>query len=88
MLLSWQIDMAHDLGCERFICLTDAKLEAFEELRDQIQQFGGEFHTISGPLPLVSLLSADQALMVIADGLIADRAQVAALLTGQRGVLV
>lgn len=88
MLLSWQIDMARDLGCERFICLTDAKLEAFEELRDQIQQFGGEFHTISGPLPLVSLLSADQELMVIADGLIADRAQVAALLTGQRGVLV
>lgn len=87
MLLSWQIDMARDLGCERFICLTDAKLEAFEELRDQIQQFGGEFHTISGPLPLVSLLSADQELMVIADGLIADRAQVAALLTGQRGVL-
>ena len=88
MLLSWQIDMAHDLGCGRFICLTDAKLEALEELRDQIQQFGGEFHTISGPLPLVSLLSADQELMVIADGLIADRAQVAALLTGQRGVLV
>lgn len=87
MLLSWQIDMARDLGCERFICLTDAKLEAFEELRDQIQQFGGEFHTISGPLPLVSLLSADQELMVIADGLIADRAQVAALLAGQRGVL-
>lgn len=87
MLLSWQIDMARDLGCERFICLTDAKLEAFDELQDQIQQFGGEFHTISGPLPLVSLLSADQELVVIADGLIADRAQVAALLASTRGVL-
>ena len=87
MLLSWQVDLARDLGCERFICLTDAKLEAFDELQAQIQQFGGEFHTISGPLPLVSLLSADQELVVIADGLIADRARAATLLSGKRGVL-
>ena len=86
-LLSWQVDLAHDLGCERFVCLTEAKHEAFDELRAQIEGFGGEFHTISGPMPLVSLLSADQELVVIADGLIADRELVSNLLEQQRGVL-
>ena len=86
-LLSWQVDLARDLGCDRFICLTDSKHEAFDELRLQIEEFGGEFHTISGPMPLVSLLSADQELVAIADGLIADRGKVGTILGRSRGVL-
>ncbi len=86
-LLSWQIDLARDLGCERVVCLTDAKSEALEDVQDQVLQFGGEFHAISGPLPLVSLLSADQELVVVADGLVADRSQVRSLFAGTRGVL-
>lgn len=86
-LLSWQIELAHDLGCDRFVCLTEAKTDAFTKIREQIEQFGGEFHTISGPMPLAALLTADDELVVIADGLVPDREETVELLKDRRGVL-
>ena len=86
-MLSWQVDLARDLGCERFVCLSDAKSEAFDDLRDYIEEFGGEFHSINGHMPLVGLLSADQEIVVLADGLIADRSVVSTILGDRRGVL-
>lgn len=86
-LIAWQVDLARDLGCQRIICLAERVTEALGDLRHQVEAEGLDFHLVRGPLPLVSLLSADQELAVFADGLVADRERLASAFNDNRGVL-
>lgn len=86
-LLSWQVDLARDLGCSRIVCLADGESEQLDEVREQVEGFGLDFQMVRGPLPLVGLLTADQELVVIADGLVADRELVRELMGQGRGVV-
>lgn len=86
-LIAWQVDLARDLGCQRIICLAERETEALGDLREQVEAEGLDFQLVRGPLPLVSLLSADQELAVFADGLVADRERLASAFNGNRGVL-
>lgn len=86
-LLEWQVDIARDLGCSRIVCLAQGERAAIREVREQCERAGLDFLLIGGPLPLVGLLSADQELVVIADGLVADRDRVKQALGDGRGVL-
>lgn len=85
-LIEWQVDMARDLGAERIICLAESDSEPLQALRRRVEGQGLEFHLVRGPLPLVSLLSADQELVVIADGLVVDRKRLYAAMGQRRGV--
>lgn len=78
--------MARDLGCERIICLAERDSEPLQDLREAVENEGLEFQLVRGPLPLARLLSADQELLVIADGLVIDRERLSQIFTEQRGV--
>lgn len=86
-LLAWQLDLAKDLGCSRIICLCERDSDLLDEVRRQAEQQGLEFRWIGSPMPLSGLLSADQDLVVLADGLVADRGQLLRALGDRRGVL-
>jgi len=85
-LIAWQVDMARDLGCTRIICLAQRDSEPLQDLHESVESAGLEFQLVRGPLPLARLLSADQELVVIADGLVIDRERLAATIGEQRGV--
>lgn len=86
-LIAWQVDMARELGCTRIICLAESNIGPIKELRDSVEGEGLQFQLISGPLALVGLLSADQELVVIADGLVIDRERLSVTLGERRGVV-
>lgn len=73
-VLAWQVDLARQLGCERIICLCEAPQTEILELQRETEATGGEFHAVRGNLQLVTLLRADDELVMIADGLIIDNA--------------
>lgn len=69
-VLAWQFDLAIKLGCERIVCLCEAPQPEILALQHEAERVGCEFHAINGPLQLVSLFTADQDLVVLADGLV------------------
>lgn len=71
-VLAWQVDLAHQLGCERIICLCEATQQEILDLQRATEATGGEFHAVRGNLQLVTLLRAGDELVMIADGLIVD----------------
>ncbi|MEL7218733.1 MAG: hypothetical protein AAGK01_09920 [Pseudomonadota bacterium] len=72
-VLGWQIDLARDLGCTRIICLCEAPGSEILELQQETEALGGEFHAVRGNMQLVSLLRADDQLVVLLDGVVIDR---------------
>lgn len=86
-LIAWQVDMAIELGCSRIICLAERDSGPIQDLRAAVEREGLQFQLISGPLALVGLLSADQELAVIADGLVVDRERLSLVMGERRGVV-
>lgn len=72
-VLEWQIDIALDAGCQRVICLTERNWPQLEPIRHALERKGLQFHAISTPAQLVGLLSADQEILAIGDGVVLDR---------------
>ena len=72
-LIDWQLDLVRDLDCQRVICIAAGPSSQLDSFRNRVEQSGLEFHAIGGPLQLVSLVSADQELVVLGDGVIIDR---------------
>lgn len=85
-VLAWQINLARDLGCERIICHCDAPGELVLALQQQVEETGGEFHAIRSNLQLASIMRADDELVMLLDGLLADR-EVAMAFTGPNASL-
>ena len=71
-VLAWQVDLVRALGCERIICLCEAPGGEVLAQQRRVEAAGGEFHAIRSNLQLVSLLRADDELVLLLDGLIAD----------------
>lgn len=86
-LLEWQVDLAKELGCSRILCLCEHDIDPLDDARRAAERLGLEFHLVPGPLQLVGQLTADQELLVIADGLVADRGLLVARLGEGRGIL-
>ena len=72
-VLEWQVDIALDNGCERIICLAERSWPQLEPIRQKLERKGLEFHDIAGPMQLVGLVSADQEILAIGDGVIVER---------------
>ncbi len=71
-VLAWQFDLARALGCERVICLCEAAGPEILDIQHEAETAGVQFHAIRGPLQLVGLITADQDLMMMLDGLVIE----------------
>ncbi len=85
-VLAWQVELARGLKCERIICLCENAGENVLSLQQLVEQTGGEFHAIRSNLQLASLIRADDELIMLMDGLLADR-EVIARFTSADGML-
>ncbi len=81
----WQVDLAHALLCERVICLCEGPNDTLTTLQREVEERGGEFHAIRSNLQLVSLVRADDELIMMADGVLADRDAVMQFAAGTNG---
>ncbi|MFU7528584.1 hypothetical protein [Qipengyuania sp. ASV99] len=71
-VLEWQGQLMQSLGCERIICLCETPGPAILALQRQVECRGTEFHAVRGNLQLVSLIRADDELVMLMDGLLAS----------------
>lgn len=83
-VLAWQVELVRSLGCERIVCLCEAPQGEVLALQKRVESEGGAFHAIRSNIQLASLVRADDELLMILDGLIADRSTVITL-TGFEG---
>jgi len=84
-VLAWQAELAAALACERIICLCDTVSETILALQRDVEAQGREFHAVRSNLQLVGMVRADDELMMIADGLLADHAAVTGLVLDKTG---
>lgn len=71
-VLDWQGEYARILGCERIICLCDTPGSQVLDLQRSFEGSGGEFHAVRGNMQIVSLVRADDELVMMRDGLVVD----------------
>ena len=71
-LAEWQAQLAIALGCERIICLCNSADETVLHLQSWVEAQGLAFHAIRGNLQLVGLIKAQDELLLLSDGLVAD----------------
>lgn len=83
-----QLGLALALGCERIVCIARGLRPELVELQHAAEDHGARFHVVSGPRGLVGLVTANDELIVLADGLLAPAAEGIAQLEGGQGVLV
>ena len=86
-VLAWQAELALALACERIICLCDNVSDTILSLQRAIEGEGGEFHAVRTNLQLVSMVRADDELVMIADGLLADPETVRAFALHESDIL-
>ncbi|MFL0671229.1 MAG: hypothetical protein ACJLS3_07355 [Erythrobacter sp.] len=79
-LILWQMRLAQELRCGRLIVLTDAADETFAEVERACRAGGMAFHRLARFAGLAALLHVDDELLLLGDGLLAERAALAALL--------
>lgn len=79
-VLEWQAQMACDLGCGRMIVLAETASDTIVAAQQAVERRGVQVHCLKGFSRLPALLHSDDEVLIIADGLIPDHAQVKALL--------
>ncbi len=86
-VIAWQVDLVRELGCERIVCLSEGPSPELIGLQREVEASGLKFNLIRGSLHLVGLVTADQDIVVIADGLVVERALACGMLKDGRGIL-
>ncbi len=71
-LIAWQMDLAKALGCDKLLCLAEGGDDTSTEVENQAELAGLPLEFLGGPRHLPSKITADQDLVVIADGLVMD----------------
>lgn len=71
-VLAWQGAWVHSIGCERVICLISAVNDDVLALQRMVEEGGAEFHAIRSAIQLGALVRADDELVMLLDGLVAD----------------
>lgn len=79
-VLAWQVNAAQALGCERVVVLSDAPGEALAEAERAARTQGMAFQRLARFAELAALLRAEDELLLLADGMLPDKAVLAALL--------
>lgn len=83
-----QLALVLALGCERIVCIARGILPELVELQHAAEEHGARFHVVSGPRGLAGLITANDELIVLADGLLAEPAAAAAQIEAGPGVIV
>lgn len=81
-VLTWQAALLQSLGVERVLCLTGSSGTGSTvlSLQHTLESAGVAFHALNGFAALPALVRAEDDLLVLADGLVPDRAVVRAVL--------
>jgi hypothetical protein len=87
-LARFQLSLSLALGCQRIVCIAHEMSSELAELQNLAQRAGARFHCIAGPLALAGLVTANDEVVVIADGLLAPVDGAVALLEGRHSVIV
>lgn len=83
-----QLAAALQLGCERIVCIAAGLAPELIALQHIAEGKGLQFHVIAGARSLQGLVTANDELVVFADGLFSSVKQTVALLEKGQGVLV
>lgn len=83
-----QLGLVLALGCERIVCLARGLGSELVELQHVAEDHGARFHVVSGPRGLVGLITANDELIVLADGLLAEPDEAVAQIEQGQGVLM
>ena len=83
-----QLGIALALDCERIVCLAPSFTPDMLDLQHLAEARGAQFHVISGPRPLLGLITAGDEVFALADGLFGSTAETVDLLSEGQAVLV
>ncbi|RZA15341.1 MAG: hypothetical protein EOP02_24900 [Proteobacteria bacterium] len=83
-----QLDVALDFGCERIVCLVTAIDPQLLGLQHRAERAGRSFHTVTAPRELSALVTANDEVVMLAEGLLADRERALNVLETGTGVFV
>lgn len=86
-VLLHQIDCAAHLGCERVICLAAGLGPEMSAARAYAERAGIRFELANSILRLTGLVTADDEVILIADGVLPDRAALVGALADRPGVV-
>ena len=87
-LARFQLSLALALECQRIVCIAREMSPELAELQHLAERTGARFHLISGPRALSGLVTANDEVVVIADGLLAPVDGAVTLLEGRHAVVV
>lgn len=71
-LIAWQMDLAKALDCERLLVLSEGDTAIQAKVDELAQSAGMDIEYIGGPRHLLGKVTADQDILVLADGLLVD----------------
>ena len=83
-----QLGIALALECERIICLASTLTPEVVQLQHLAETRGAQFYVISGPRPLLGLVTTSDEVIALADGLFGSTAEAVDLLSEGQAVLV
>ena len=83
-----QLGLALAMDCQRIICVARELAPELISLQHDAEKAGARFHVVSGPRGLAGLVTANDDLLALGEGLLADPQQAKALLEPGHVVLV
>ena len=83
-----QLDIALDFGCDRIICLVNGLDPQLVTLQHRAERAGRLFHTVTAPRELSALVTANDEIIMLTEGLLADRERALTMLETGTGIFV
>jgi hypothetical protein len=83
-----QLALAIALDCQRVVCIARGLVADLVELQHEAERAGAQFHVITSALALTGLVTANDEVLVLADGLLLAPQSAMPLLDGGHCVLV
>ena len=87
-LARFQLSLALALECQRIVCIARQMSAELADMQSIAEQTGARFHWITGPRGLAGLVTANDEVVVISDGLLAPVESAVSLLEGPHSVIV
>jgi hypothetical protein len=83
-----QLGLALAMGSQRIICVAREITPELIALQHEAERVGAHFHIVAGPRALAGLITANDDLLALSEGLLADPQEAMALLEPGQAVLV
>ena len=83
-----QLSLALAMECQRIVCIARQMSPELVALQGEAERAGARFHCINGPRGLAGLVTANDEVVVAADGLLVPLDTALALLDGPHAIVV